>query len=75
MLRGSVGETISVFALHGAAVGVRTLGLVYPLDGETLEPGSSRGLSNAFMEAEATIELAAGVLLAVRPGNEPEGSA
>jgi thiamine pyrophosphokinase len=75
VLRGSVGETISVFALHGPAVGVRTLGLVYPLDGETLEPGSSRGLSNAFMEAEATLELAAGVLLAVRPGNEPEGSA
>jgi thiamine pyrophosphokinase len=74
-LRGSAGETISLFALHGQAAGVRTHGLVYPLAGETLEPGSSRGLSNAFAGAEATIELAAGVLLAVRPGSEPEGNA
>jgi thiamine pyrophosphokinase len=75
VLHGSPGETISLFALHGAAAGVRTRGLSYPLDGETLEPGSSRGLSNTFAGAEATIELAAGVLLAVKPGSGPEGSA
>jgi thiamine pyrophosphokinase len=75
VLRGSAGETISLFALHGPADGVRTSGLAYPLDGETLEPGSSRGLSNTFAAAEATIELVAGVLLAVRPGSEPEGNA
>jgi len=75
VLRGSVGETISLFALHGPARGVQTRGLVYPLDRATLEPGSSRGLSNVFGEAEATIELAAGVVLAVRPGSEPAGTA
>lgn len=69
VLRGSRGETISLFALHGPAAGVQTRGLVYPLDGETLEPGSSRGLSNAFADEEASIELVEGVLLAVRPGN------
>jgi thiamine pyrophosphokinase len=73
-LRGSLGETISLFALHGRADGVRTRGLAYPLDGETLEAGSSRGLSNAFAEEEATIEVAAGVVVAVRPGSEREGS-
>lgn len=70
LLRGSPGETISLFALHGPAVGVRTSGLSYALDGETLEPGSSRGLSNAFADEEASIELASGVVLAVRPGTE-----
>lgn len=69
VLSGTSGETISLFALHGPATGVRTRGLVYPLDGETLEPGSSRGLSNAFAAIEATVELADGVLLAVRPGS------
>jgi thiamine pyrophosphokinase len=69
VLRGSPGATVSLFALHGPATGVRTHGLVYPLGGETLEPGSSRGLSNAFVDEEASIEVADGVLLAVRPGS------
>jgi thiamine pyrophosphokinase len=74
VLRGALGERISLFALHGPARGVRTRGLVYPLDGETLAPGSSRGCSNVFADAEAAIELADGVLLAVRPGSAQAGS-
>jgi thiamine pyrophosphokinase len=69
VLTGVPGETISLFALHGAATGVTTRGLVYPLHGETLVPGSSRGCSNAFAEREASVEVASGVLLAVRPGS------
>lgn len=68
VLAGAPGETISLFALHGPASGVRTDGLVYPLTGETLAPGTSRGVSNAFAAAEARIALDSGVLLAVRPG-------
>jgi thiamine pyrophosphokinase len=75
VLRGSPGETISLFAVQGPADGVRTRGLVYPLDGETLQPGSSRGLSNEFAAVEASVELAAGVLLAVRPDSDPEETA
>jgi len=67
VLAGAVGETISLFAVHGPASGVVTEGLVYALRGETLEPGSSRGLSNLFAEPEARIALERGVLLAVRP--------
>jgi thiamine pyrophosphokinase len=66
-LAGERGELISLFALHGPASGVATERLVYPLRGETLEPGSSRGLSNRFAEREARISLERGVLLAVRP--------
>lgn len=74
-LRGAPGELISLFAVHGPASGVMTKGLVYPLDGETLEPGSSRGLSNVFAATDAWIGLQRGVLLALRPtGNATAGS-
>lgn len=65
---GHAGELISLLALHGPAVGVVTEGLAYPLRGETLAPGSSRGISNAFDAAEASVALESGVVLAVRPG-------
>jgi thiamine pyrophosphokinase len=67
-IEGEVGELVSLLALHGAAEGVRTEGLMYPLAGETLEPGSSRGVSNVFVEPTARIAVERGVLLAVRPG-------
>jgi len=53
---------------------VRTEGLAYPLEGETLQPGSSRGVSNVFVSATARISLERGVLLAVRPGTTSEGA-
>jgi thiamine pyrophosphokinase len=67
VLHGEVGETISLFAAHGPADGVATQGLEYPLRGETLEPGSSRGTSNRFAASEARITVARGALLVVRP--------
>jgi thiamine pyrophosphokinase len=73
-LPGERGELISLFAVHEPAGGVVTEGLVYPLHGETLEPGSSRGLSNVFAAPQARIVLERGVLLAVRPtGNATAG--
>jgi thiamine pyrophosphokinase len=66
-IAGRTGEQLSLFALHGPAHGVVTEGLLYPLRGETLEPGSTRGMSNVFAAARARIALESGVLLAVRP--------
>ena len=68
--QGTPGELLSLHAVHGAARGVLTEGLRYPLVGETLEPGSSRGVSNVFAEPEARVSLTEGVLLAIRPGVE-----
>ncbi len=65
---GELGELVSLLALHGPAQGVTTLGLAYPLRGETLEAGSSRGVSNVFSEERATVTVEQGVVLAVRPG-------
>jgi thiamine pyrophosphokinase len=66
-LSGTEGELISLFALGGPADGIVTEGLAYPLRGEALVPGSSRGLSNSFSSPEARITVESGLLLAVRP--------
>jgi thiamine pyrophosphokinase len=68
LLSGRAGELVSLFALNGPAHGVVTDGLVYPLHGETLAPGSTRGVSNVFAATEARVALTSGVLLVVRPG-------
>ena len=67
-LTGSVGELISLLPLHGPADGVTTEGLTYPLRGERLHAGSSRGVSNVFAAEEARVTVVTGVLAAVRPG-------
>lgn len=65
---GAVGELVSLLPLHGPAEGVTTSGLAYPLRGETLAAGTSRGVSNLFAAAEAHVEVAHGVLVALLPG-------
>ena len=57
--------------MHGPAEGVRTEGLLYPLHGETLTIGTTRGVSNVLVAAEALVELTAGVALVVRPLSVP----
>jgi thiamine pyrophosphokinase len=71
VLEGEPGELVSLFALHGPA-DVRTQGFGYALAGETLEPGSSLGVSNTFASDMARIVVERGVVLVVRPG--PEGN-
>ncbi|MFO8076397.1 MAG: thiamine diphosphokinase [Egibacteraceae bacterium] len=68
VLTGQDGEVVSLLAVGGPARGVETAGLAYPLAGETLWPGSTRGVSNALAGQRATITLAEGVLLAIQPG-------
>ena len=75
VIEGERGELVSLLALHGPAQGVRTEGLAYPLVGETLEPGSSRGVSNLFAAETARISVERGVLLAIRPGRGNKGPA
>jgi thiamine pyrophosphokinase len=67
-LGGQRGELCTLLAVNGPAVGVTTDGLEYPLRGETLEPGSSRGVSNVFEGEAARVEVEQGVLLAILPG-------
>lgn len=70
-LTGTAGETLSLLPLGGPAVGVTTRGLEYPLHGERLEPGTTRGVSNVFAAATASVSVEQGTLLALRPGRIP----
>lgn len=64
---GAAGELVSLLAVGGPARGVRTSGLEYPLDGEDLEPCTTRGVSNVICAPPAEVEVSSGALLAVRP--------
>jgi thiamine pyrophosphokinase len=64
-LSGRVGDLVTLIAFGSDAEGVRTEGLRYPLRGETLRLGSSRGVSNEVAAAGARVTLALGALLVV----------
>ena len=61
------GRVVSLLPLHGPALGITTAGLRYPLVGETLDPGSSRGISNEVVAPGAGVALQRGTLLIVTP--------
>jgi len=72
-LRGIPDEFLTLLPLYGPARGVVTSGLKYPLHKEILYPGSTRGVSNEFVDTTAEVRLTEGVLLAIQPGmNEEE---
>jgi thiamine pyrophosphokinase len=62
---GQPGDTLSLVPLLGAARGIRTQGLEYPLNDENLEFGSTRGISNVLLESAPRIFLRQGLLLCV----------
>jgi thiamine pyrophosphokinase len=64
-LAGHLDDLVTLVPFGEAAVGVTTSGLRYPLRDETLEPGSSRGLSNVRMAERAGVSLREGRLLVI----------
>jgi thiamine pyrophosphokinase len=70
-MHGRAGDLVTLLALGEPASGVTTEGLAYPLASESLDAGSTRGVSNVFVGEEVTVSVARGVLLAVRPPKEP----
>ncbi len=66
-LHGSVGEPVTLLAVGGIARGIETTGLAWPMTGESLEPGSTRGVSNVLAAPVATVRLQEGVLLSIQP--------
>ncbi len=63
-----VGRTFSLLAVNGVARGVTLTGARWELHGETLEPGSSRGVSNESVDRVVTVGCAQGTVLVVVPG-------
>ena len=67
---GRIGDLVTLVPIGGTAIGVTTNGLRYPLHGEPLELGRTRGVSNVRTASSARIELASGRLLVIEtPAN------
>jgi len=66
-LTGTPGNVVSLIPRSDAATGVRTTGLRWPLADAVLFSTSTRGISNEFAQADASVELDTGTLMVVRP--------
>lgn len=62
---GVKGEVVSLIPLDKAVEGIRTEGLEYPLRDETIERGSTRGISNVMLGERAVVSWSYGTLLIV----------
>lgn len=73
VIRGSreldapTGSVLSLIPVGGPARVVATTGLAYELAGEELDPQAGRGISNVVISSPVRIDIAEGVLLAIRP--------
>ena len=65
VIDGAAGDTLSLIPINGAAQGVQTTNLYYPLNDETLAFGPARGVSNVFDAAQVRVALREGLLLVV----------
>jgi thiamine pyrophosphokinase len=70
-LEGAPGDLVTLLPLGADATGATTVGLRYPLLGEALQVGRTRGLSNEVAEAPASVSLEGGTLLVVETRKEP----
>lgn len=66
-LHGRPGSLCSLLPLGGIARGVTTTGLRFPLRDEDLMPGSTRGLSNEFLDEAAGVVVRDGTVLSIQP--------
>jgi thiamine pyrophosphokinase len=66
-MAGAVGDILSLLPCTTAATGVTTSGLRWPLTQARLAVGSTRGVSNEFVEQAATISVAKGPLMVIKP--------
>lgn len=62
---GEAGDLLSLLPLGEDVRNLRLVGCRYPLNGETLKAGLSRGLSNEIVKPPARLEFASGSLLVI----------
>jgi thiamine pyrophosphokinase len=67
VLAGERGALVTLLPVGGDAHAVTTQGLKYPLAGEDLPAGTTRGVSNVFSDETASVVLAEGTVLIVQP--------
>lgn len=64
-ITGEEGQRVSLLPINGPATGITTEGLQYPLNGETLYPDRTRGVSNSMTATQAIISIESGHLLCI----------
>ncbi|NQV08013.1 thiamine diphosphokinase [bacterium] len=67
-IHGVPGDIVTLLPLGGIARGVVTEGLRWELDGDDLEAGSTRGVSNEMTGSDAIVSVLSGTLLAIHTG-------
>lgn len=65
-LMSDAGRRISLLPLNGDVHGVTLTGFQYPLTKHTIDSGSSLGISNCILKAQATVQFSEGTLLCVQ---------
>jgi thiamine pyrophosphokinase len=66
-VNGPPGSFVSLLPIGGPACGIVTTGLRYPLSGEELSPGTTRGISNEIVADTGSVRVATGTLLVMQP--------
>ncbi len=64
-IQGEQGQRVSLIPIQGPVQGIRTEGLQYPLQNETLYPDQTRGISNYLTNTTARILIENGLLLCI----------
>jgi thiamine pyrophosphokinase len=64
---GDPGSVVGLVAVNGAARGITTTNLRWPLVDEHLESHSTRGISNEMTDTTATVSLSSGHLFVIQP--------
>lgn len=67
ILHGDVGAKVSLLPVGGPVAGLTASGLQWELNGDTLEPGSTWGVSNVMRAPVADVRIESGCLLVVFP--------
>lgn len=62
-IHGTPGDLVSLLPIGGPARGIHTTGLRWRLEGEDLEAGSTRGVSNVLEAHDGEVTVRSGVLL------------
>jgi thiamine pyrophosphokinase len=64
-IQGRSGDVVSLIPWGNPVHGVQTQNLKWQLDGETLYPEKTRGISNEMLGAAASVKVESGLLLVV----------
>ena len=70
-LTGKQGQQVSLIPLLGPVTRVKTVGLAFPLNHETLYPDHTRGISNRMLNSAASVSIASGLLLCIHDTQNP----